>query len=465
MVLFRINNRIVFLLVFTLAYFGLSNSIFAQLYNSPGTFTYTVPTYSGPDPGPNEILELSIQVTIVGAGGGGGRGNGAGGGGGGQVITITRIVNEGDEFNGIVGTGGAGRTGSNGVGLAGSNSVFDGIFAAGGSGGGGGDAGNGGNSGNGNLGGIAAIPISGNAADSRNSGGGGGGAAEINGNGANGVWSGNNANGGNGGEGIDGFGGGGGGASKGQGNGNNGTGGQGFDGGTGGSRGVAIDATNGGGGGGGGNGGGRGGHGVVIITFQARILPVKYTSFQATFNPENRASDITWTTAKEWENSHFEIERAIGQVKDFDNIGTVEGMGFSDEPMDYAFSDKKLPLTGGVAYYRLKQVDFNGNFQFSEVLSVRIPSTQVQSGVWRAYPNPSKGQRLNLDLVNIQEYNNEPISVRIISPLAENFMIDGSNIRDVSDKLSEKIQSSTNGLYILEVYWGQKREYIKVLKN
>lgn len=196
-----------------------------------------------------------------------------------------------------------------------------------------------------------------------------------------------------------------------------------------------------------------------------RILPVEYLSLGAIINSEKRATYVTWTTAKEWENSHFEIERAIDQVKNFEKIGEVEGTGFADDPVDYSFSDEKVPLSGGIAYYRLKQVDFNGDFQYSEVLSVRIPTTQSLTGIWRAYPNPTKGNKLNIDLVNSQEYSDEPITARLVSSLVGSVLIEGNTIQEVSEKLGNKLQTSPNGLYVIEVHWGQKREYLKVLKN
>ncbi|MBW3467600.1 T9SS C-terminal target domain-containing protein [Arthrospiribacter ruber] len=152
-------------------------------------------------------------------------------------------------------------------------------------------------------------------------------------------------------------------------------------------------------------------------------------------------------------------------MKSFEKIGEVEGIGYTDERSDYNFNDKSLPLNGGMAYYRLKQVDFSGSFSYSDIIGVRIPSMAITNGIWRAYPNPTKGNKLNIDLVNSQEYSEEPITARLVSSLVGSVLIEGSTIQEVSEKLGNKLQTSPNGIYVIEVHWGQKREYLKVLKN
>src|SRR5690606_14493055 len=70
-----------------------------------------------------------------------------------------------------------------------------------------------------------------------------------------------------------------------------------------------------------------------------RIMPVEFTSFTATIEKSKQQSTLSWTTAKEWQNSHFEIERSIDNITDWKTIGEVEGNGFSDSSTDYIFAD------------------------------------------------------------------------------------------------------------------------------
>lgn len=199
---------------------------------------------------------------------------------------------------------------------------------------------------------------------------------------------------------------------------------------------------------------------------RAVVLPVEFVYIKGNLNAPNRTVTISWATAKEWENSHFEIERAIDQVNSFETIGEVDGEGFSDELVTYAFEDAKLPLSGGMAYYRLKQVDFDGTYTYSEVVAVRIPAPANVSNVWKAFPNPNKGgERFNLELVNRGAYANEEVIVKLVSPVGKQQVFTGKDLRVISDNITQSFQKSTNGLYIVEIAWGNQKEQIKVMKQ
>ncbi|MGY6521870.1 MAG: glycine-rich domain-containing protein [Mongoliitalea sp.] len=476
---------------------------YAQTSNQVVTiFRITEPTTFILPPHPNpplladdEQIDVEVKVYIIGAGGGGGRGEGAGGGGGGAVDSITYTnptIKVGDRFIINPGTGGAPGTPNGGKG---GNTTFQIenlpgtlITTAGGEGGQGGNSGRGGNSGNGNVGGNSPAP-QGNGGNIRRAGGGGAGASKstegnIEGNGQNGQITNTLGIGGNGGAGIiiAGFEYAGGGGATARGNGNlensgNSTVGNGSINRSGNSKSAGNgslsngeNGVRGGGGGGGQNSGGNGGNGevVIIVTYRIGIgLPVEFQNFEASFDAQNRLSILNWATAKEWENSHFEIERAIDQVKSFETIGETAGVGFSDEVVNYSFEDKHLPLAGGMAYYRLKQVDFDGTHVYSDVVGVKIPaSTQKGSNAWKAFPNPNKGgERFNLELVNRSAYADEMVIVKLVSPVGKQEVFSGKDVRQLSDSISQAFQKSTNGLYIVEVAWGSQKEQMKIMKQ
>jgi hypothetical protein len=118
------------------------------------------------------------------------------------------------------------------------------------------------------------------------------------------------------------------------------------------------------GGGAGSNSGGAGSAGIVIIRISYRILPLEFSYFDTHFKREDKVIELNWATAREWENSHFEIQRSLQDINNWEKIGSVDGKGWSHDPVEYLFKDKNLPLMGGVSYYRLKQVSFNGEFNF-----------------------------------------------------------------------------------------------------
>jgi len=116
-------------------------------------------------------------------------------------------------------------------------------------------------------------------------------------------------------------------------------------------------------------------------------LPVKLAEFTSVINGRNVT--LNWTTAEELNNSGFDIEKSIvkGQTSEgWSKIGFISGSGTISEPANYTFTDKDL-LTGKYKY-RLKQIDFNGNFEYfelSEEVSIGIPDKYELS---QNYPNP-----------------------------------------------------------------------------
>lgn len=102
-------------------------------------------------------------------------------------------------------------------------------------------------------------------------------------------------------------------------------------------------------------------------------LPVELIDFTASAM-NNRQALTEWTTASEIDNDFFTVERAI-DGQDWEIVGHIQGMGTTDEEHSYFLIDQTpyLPLT----YYRLKQTDFNGQFQYSEIRTVKFNVTDL----------------------------------------------------------------------------------------
>lgn len=124
--------------------------------------------------------------------------------------------------------------------------------------------------------------------------------------------------------------------------------------------------------------------GTKLPVTELAPLPVELTSFTA--NTSEDGITLLWTTASEINNHGFEIERSYdGNV--FASIGFVNGQGTSTESHNYTYNDKPANDKGDVLYYRLKQVDFNGQSNYSKILSVKfdIPN---QYSLAQNFPNP-----------------------------------------------------------------------------
>ena len=127
-----------------------------------------------------------------------------------------------------------------------------------------------------------------------------------------------------------------------------------------------------------GGGGGGGASGIA--------LPLEFVSFDARAAAMHTAN-LQWATASEINNSHFEIERSY-DGRTFEMIGQVAGKVNSHQQMEYDFVDNGIHPSNNIAFYRLKQVDFNGTSEYSTIQFVRFD--ELGSGIYfSAYPNPA----------------------------------------------------------------------------
>jgi len=335
-------------------------------------------------------VEAGVTATIQlwGAGGGGGSlaaTPARAGGGGGGYTTVSYVLTAGT-YTVVVGAGGV--AGANGTASSIAGTGITTATAAGGARGAGGGGG---------AGGVGATRTGGaGGAGGPNGGGGGGGeGACTTANGAAGT-AGSGGVGGVGGTGCDGG-----------------------DGGAGGSSGQAGNNGSGIGSGGGGRGSGgtvsgSGGAGQVIVTVSTAPLPVTLTYFTV------KSSQLFWQTAMELNNDRFEIERLLEGENEFSQIGEVIGAGNSNSLVNYSFSDESA-VPAGNHCYRLKQVDFDGQYEYSEVQCVSLKGEKAAS----IYPNPFTNE------IIIADYATEMDTEVEVSDLQGNVLIRASLDQEV----------------------------------
>lgn len=124
--------------------------------------------------------------------------------------------------------------------------------------------------------------------------------------------------------------------------------------------------------------------GMRCITAEWGALPVEMSLFSSTVNNNNVT--LNWTTTSETNNSGFDIERKNLNSEVWTKVGNVTGHGTSSSPWTYQYTD--MNISSGSYNYRLKQIDYNGNFEYfnlnSEV-NIGIPTKYSLS---QNYPNP-----------------------------------------------------------------------------
>lgn len=121
----------------------------------------------------------------------------------------------------------------------------------------------------------------------------------------------------------------------------------------------------------------------AFVDFQ---IPVELISFTA--NQIDKKVLLNWKTATETNNSHFEIERKF-KNQDWEKLGFISGSGTITEYRDYFYEDdfSMLPYNGTVLY-RLKQVDYNGTFEYSDVIAVDVEFIPTEISLSQNFPNP-----------------------------------------------------------------------------
>ena len=146
-----------------------------------------------------------------------------------------------------------------------------------------------------------------------------------------------------------------------------------------------------------------GGTDLLMTQMNGITLPVEWTGFEAI--QEFAGVRLDWTTSYEFHNHHFTVQRSIDGAL-FTEIGLVLSLGNSTQGHFYSFFDPEPFL--GVNYYRIKQVDFDGQSSHSPIINITVGNNDWH---WSVFPNPateflswqfsgSKGEVADLEVVN-----------------------------------------------------------------
>jgi len=170
-------------------------------------------------------------------------------------------------------------------------------------------------------------------------------------------------------------------------------------------------------------------------------LPVSLISFNA--SPENNQVNLNWTTASEINNDYFGMERSIeGQT--WQSIGHVLGHGNSFVTQNYmAIDNLSGILPAGTIYYRLKQVDFNGESTYSMIRSVTFGALQEKVSM---YPNPAN----NLLNINWNKENSGSAIIKLVNSTGSTMYsenIEGTGI--IRKQIDMSVYPS--GIYFMQI--------------
>jgi hypothetical protein len=173
--------------------------------------------------------------------------------------------------------------------------------------------------------------------------------------------------------------------------------------------------------------------------------PVELIFFRGKY--ENNEILLTWETASEQENSFFEVEHSLNG-KNFKTLGRVTGNGTTLTLSDYQFRDSKP--SDGLNYYRLKQVDFDGKFQYSNIVSVLVQS----EGDLEIFPNPTTGPVMLKGEVQGER-------TARVTDLAGRVILE----KNMTESALIDLSGQPNGVYFIEIQNGNLKTVKRVIKE
>ncbi|MEP6683239.1 MAG: T9SS type A sorting domain-containing protein [Parafilimonas sp.] len=172
------------------------------------------------------------------------------------------------------------------------------------------------------------------------------------------------------------------------------------------------------------------------------ILPVNIFNFGG-FVKDNKAY-LNWSTASENNNKGFYIERSK-DGRNFTSVGFVNGAGNSTQIKNYTYTDLTLKdMNVTTTYYRLKQVDLDGKYSYSNVLSLNLKNLLQ----WRLYPNPVK----DIATVELNLTATTKVNVQVISRDGKVVMnLDKGILTQGTQQVFINTQGLAKGSYIVRI--------------
>jgi len=178
------------------------------------------------------------------------------------------------------------------------------------------------------------------------------------------------------------------------------------------------------------------------------ILPVKFYSFYVARYNNNIV--LNWNTAQELNNNNFEVQRSF-DGSSWSVMAVVLGAGNSSSVQQYSYTDKNM--TAAVAYYRIRQVDLDGKYEYSTIKTIKAneaaPTTRIYA---------------NSNTVNVG-FNKEvknPITVRILNMNGQ--VIAQRDFQQAAYRITMNTNNDLTGTYVVQLNdnagWNEVRKII-----
>jgi hypothetical protein len=173
-------------------------------------------------------------------------------------------------------------------------------------------------------------------------------------------------------------------------------------------------------------------------------LPVELISFVG-WN-DGDVNELEWVTATELNNELFVIERSADAIN-FVELGTVDGNGTTNYEITYNFTDF-TPIQG-VNYYRLKQIDFDGTFEYSSIIAVEVEGGVTKTSIVKLHPNPAN-ELINMQLQSATNTQFTMTILDITGRVVEMFNIEAT--KGLNPPFSIDLENYPQGVFLINLF-------------
>lgn len=193
----------------------------------------------------------------------------------------------------------------------------------------------------------------------------------------------------------------------------------------------------------------------VVIDFIANLfpslltcstLPITLSNYEVECLNNNKK--ISWSTSAEINNDYFTIEKSVDAVN-WEIVTLIQGAGNSNQQINYSYIDDSYENTNQTIYYRLKQTDFNGNFEYFNILPIRCEGATSPI----IFPNPTT----NTITISGKEIN----KIEIIDVLGRIV----KQVEPVGNNIEIDISTFSNGSYMIRIYGINQSSVHKIIKK
>ena len=189
---------------------------------------------------------------------------------------------------------------------------------------------------------------------------------------------------------------------------------------------------------------------IGTINTTASPLPIELVDFKCNLI-DHKNIELKWITASESNSQYFSVERSANGI-DYETVGYVNAAGNSLNTIYYSYTDKNA--LNDISYYRLKSVDFDGSYKYSDICSVVNQTGELSISV---YPNPTNNS-VTVDFKNADNVRSTDFSIMDVT---------GKRMTVSAIQLNNKyildLSSLQSGLYFIELNISNKKVLQKII--